>query len=99
MVYEENKIKESIASALKDLDLRPEVIDDAVFHMTDWLSDLKEWNSFCENPGSLSVDEIQDLLMKFLVHVPAHVAAASKLVTGLPVEDIFGVGAISASKE
>jgi len=43
MAYEEDKIKESIASALKDLDLQPEVIDDAVFHMTDWLSDLKEW--------------------------------------------------------
>ena len=99
MAYKENKIKESIASALKDLELQPKVIDDAVFHMTDWLSDLKEWNSFCENPESLSVDEIQDLLMKFLVHVPAHVAAAGKLVTGLPVEDVFGVGAISESKE
>ena len=99
MAYDENKIKESIASALKDLDLQPEVIDDAVFHMTDWLSDLKEWNSFCENPDSLSVDEVQDLLMNFLVHVPAHVAAAGKLVTGLPVEDIFGIGATSESKK
>lgn len=99
MAYDENKIKESIASALRDLDLQPEVIDDAVFHMTDWLSDLKEWSSFCENTESLSIDEIQDLLMKFLVHVPAHVAAAGKLVTGLPVEDIFSVGAVSESKE
>lgn len=98
MAYDEKKIKESIAGALKNLDLQPMVIDDAVFHMTDWLSDLNEWNSFCENPDSLAVDEIQDLLMNFLVHVPAHVAAASKLVTGLPVEDIFGVGAISKNK-
>jgi len=99
MAYEENKIKKSIASALKDLDIQPEAIDDAVFHMTDWLSDLKEWHSFCENPESLSVDELQDLLMNFLVHVPAHMAAAGKLVTGLPVEDTFGVGAIATSKE
>ena len=84
---------------MNDLDLQPEIIDDAVFHMTDWLSDLKEWNAFCENSDSLSVDEIQDLLMNFLVHVPAHVAAADKLVTGLPVEDIFGVGATSESEE
>jgi hypothetical protein len=99
MTYEKNKIKESITNAWKDLDMQPEVIADAVFHMTDWLSDLKEWHSFCENPESLSVDELQDLLMNFLVHVPAHVAAAGKLVTGLPVEDIFGVGATLATKK
>ena len=73
-------------------------IDDAVFHMTDWLEDLNAWHTFCENPGSLSNDELQNLLMEFLVHVPAHVAAAGKLITGLPVEDVFEVGAVSESK-
>lgn len=99
MSYDENKIKESIASALKDSEILPENINDAVFHMTDWLGDLTEWHAFCENPGSLSDDELQDLLMKFLVHVPSHVAAASKLITGFPVEDIFEVGATLAGKE
>jgi len=99
MSYDENKIEKSIASALKDFDMQPEVISDVVFHMTDWLSDLKEWTSFCENPESLSVDELQNLLMNFLVHVPAHVVAAGKLVTGFPVGDVFGVGATLASKK
>lgn len=99
MAYKEEKIRESNTSALMHLDIQPEVVADAVFHMTDWLSDLKEWHSFCENPESLSDDEHQDLLMAFLTHVPAHVAAASKLVTGLAVEDIFGVGATTVSKK
>lgn len=99
MAYEKNKIKESISKALKDLDMQQDVIDDAVFHMTDWLTDLREWHSFCEKPDSLSANELQDLLMKFLVHVPAHVAAAGKLITGLPVEDIFEVGATIARKK
>ena len=37
--------------------------------------------------------------MEFLVHVPAHVAAAGKLITGLPVEDVFNVGAISTGED
>ena len=97
MVYNKNKIKESIGSALKDLDMQPEKIAEAVFHMTDWISDLEEWHSFCDNPESLSNDELQDLLMEFLIHVPNHVAAASKLITEIPVEDIFEVGAIQES--
>ena len=93
MAYDEHKIKESITRALRELDMEPDTINDAAFHMTDWLSDLKDWHSFCDNPEALSSDQLQDLLMSFLVHVPAHVAAASKLITGLPVEDVFGVGA------
>jgi len=99
MIYEENKIKKSLASALEDLGMEPETIADAVFHMTDWLSDLEEWHSFCKNPESLSDDELQDLLMNFLVHVPNHVAAAGKLITDIPVKDIFNVGATVESEE
>ncbi len=99
MAYDENKISEAMLKALNDLELKSEIIDDAIFHMTDWLSDLKEWHSFCENPDSLSSDELQDLLMSFLVHVPAHVAAAGKLITGLPVGDVFEIGATLEGKK
>jgi hypothetical protein len=99
MAYDEHAIKGSITRALSELNMEPDAIDEAAFHMTDWLSDLKEWHSFCDNPESISSDQLQDLLMSFLVHVPAHVAAASKLITGLPVEDVFGVGATSAGKK
>ena len=99
MSYEEDKISKSIVAALQDLDMKPETINDAVFHMTDWLDDLHAWHAFCKKPESLSKDELQDLLMGFLVHVPAHVAAAGKLITGLPVEDVFKVGAISTGED
>ena len=99
MAYDENKIEESIVVALKELDMQPDAIDEAVFHMTDWLGDLKEWHEFCENPESLSSEELQELLMKFLFHVPAHVAAAGKLITGFPVKDVFGVGAVSEGEQ
>ena len=98
MEYETHKIEEALFKAFKSLELDNQSIDDAVFHMTDWLNDLKEWNQFCENPESLDPEALADLAMNFLVHVPAHVAAASKLVTGLPVSDIFGIDATSESK-
>jgi len=63
--------------------------------MTDWLDDLAEYHDFCAHPEKRSPSEIAELLTKFLVHVPNHVADASKLFTGIPVADIFGVGSIT----
>ena len=97
MSYDDGKIAKSLVVALKDLEMQPDQISDAVFHMTDWLSDLAAWHSYCENPELLSVEEIQNLLMNFLVHVPNHVAAAGKIIAGIPVEDIFNVGATTES--
>ena len=85
--------------ALMDFDIQPSEISDAAFHMTDWLNDLEEWSEFCEKPETLSAEQIQDLLMSFLVHVPNHIAAASKLVTGIPVTDVFNVGATEESED
>ncbi|MGB5396832.1 MAG: hypothetical protein WBN96_06755 [Gammaproteobacteria bacterium] len=98
MPYEIRKIEEALVNAFKSLDLDSQETDDAMFHMTDWLSDLDEWNKFCEKPDSLTPEELSELVMGFLVHVPAHVAAASKIVTGLPVTDVFGIGATSEEK-
>jgi hypothetical protein len=67
----------------------------AVFHMTDWLEDLAAYYRFCADPNSMSDADLGAFLSQFLVHVPNHLAAASKLYTGVPVTDIFGVGATS----
>jgi hypothetical protein len=40
----------------------------------------------------LSNDQIVDIVIRFLAHVPNHVAAAKKLVGLGPMEDIFEVG-------
>ena len=68
---------------------------DIAFHMTDWLSDLERWYDYCQAPEALDVDQTTKLLIAFLVHVPNHLAAASKLMTDIPVTDIFEVGATS----
>ena len=99
MKYDEKKIRETIIAALKDSDMQPTEISDAAFHMTDWLGDLEEWTLFCENPDSLSREKVQDLLIGFLIHVPNHIAAASKLVNDIPVTDIFNVGATTESED
>lgn len=67
---------------------------DVAFHMTDWLADLAAFVSFCEEPSRLSSAQVNELLIQFLVHVPNHLAAASKLFVDMPVTDVFGVGAI-----
>ncbi|NEO85751.1 MAG: hypothetical protein F6J87_16090 [Spirulina sp. SIO3F2] len=75
-----------------------ENLRDIAFHMTDWLSDLKEWVKFCQNPAALSDDEVIDVLIGFLCHVPEHVAAAAKLSIDQPVRDIFDIGAVEIMK-
>jgi hypothetical protein len=72
--------------------LSESVARDVAFHMTDWLDDLAAYQHFCAHPEKSSPSEITNLLMAFLLHVPNHVAAASKLFTGIPLIDIFDVG-------
>jgi hypothetical protein len=69
--------------------------DEVAFHMSDWLDDLEAYCRFCAEPGKMSDVEVSRVLTDFLLHVPNHVAAASKLYAGVPVTDIFGVGATS----
>ena len=91
MNYDKEKIEQALRKAYKNLELENSEIDDAIFHMVDWLEDLDKWSQFCKNPASLNSEELGEIVIQFLVHVPAHVAAASKLVTGLPVSDVFEV--------
>ena len=83
------------AVAVREAQLPDSVADDVAFHMTDWLEELDAFCRFCADPNGLTDAEVSELLVDFLVHVPNHVAAAGKLYTGLPVTDIFQVGATS----
>ncbi len=69
--------------------------DDIAFHMIDWYKDLDRLVKLFEDPNAVGSEEIERLLMDFLVHVPNHLAAASKLMLGFGVSDVFKVGAIS----
>jgi len=87
----ENRIREVM---LREAELPEDVADDVAFHMTDWLDDLARFAEFCAEPDKWKDVDIEEMLLAFLVHVPNHVAAAAKLLTGLPVTDVFGVGAV-----
>ena len=69
------------------------------FHMTDWLSELEALVELYGDPAQYDNKKIVQVLMDFLVHVPNHVAAASKLMLDIPVQDVFEVGAPTESEE
>lgn len=93
MNYDIRAIVTSIENAMKDMGLSDEKAHDIAFHMTDWLEDLSTLQDFYNSPDNFSPDEVSEILMGFLIHVPNHVAAASKLMIDIPVTDVFGVGA------
>jgi hypothetical protein len=47
-----------------------------------------------KNPDAFTNDQVFDIVLRFLAHVPNHVAAAKKLAGLGPIEDIFGVGVL-----
>jgi len=61
---------------------------------SDWLDDFLRLYQFYRNPNKYKPEDVEKLLMDYLVHVPNHIAAAAKLMTEIGVSDIFKVGAI-----
>lgn len=96
---DKNAIKSAIEDAicsLKEEEISPR---DVAFHMTGWLVNLERYYDFCLHPEKYSAEEINRILMDFLIHVPNHVAAASRLLTGIPVSDVFGVGVVEVENK
>ena len=84
-------------AALLEAEIGPQAARDAAFHMTDWLEDLSAYVRFCRDPDSYTPEQVNALLLAFLVHAPNHLAAASKLYADFPVSDVFGVGAVAST--
>jgi hypothetical protein len=95
-MFDQKRICSAIVNAAMQLDepLSESVAKEVAFHMTDWLGDLKNLIQFFESPESLTSEELNMLLVMFLIHAPNHLAAAAKLYADAPVADIFSVGAI-----
>ena len=72
-----------------------EKASDFAFHMVDWADDLVELMEIYSHPEDRTDDQISDSLHRILVHIPNHIAAAGKILTDLPVRDIFEVGALN----
>jgi hypothetical protein len=88
-----DSIRMNIEAALAD-DCDEAVRQDIAFHMTDWLPSLEALVRVYQDPVSATEEQIRAALMEFLVHAPAHIAAAAKLLTGSPVTDVFDIGAV-----
>jgi hypothetical protein len=72
---------------------------DISFHMTDWLSDVKELLRVYSDIDNLSDDEIINFVYRFVAHVPNHLNAAMKLSGAGAVRDVFGVNIFEEDKE
>lgn len=97
MSYDVEKMKTKLLETLTEFDFDPKKISEITFHLTDWIDEMERWEQFCSDPDSLNAEELRSLLVEFLYIVPSHLAAASKLLTDLPVADIFNIGATSES--
>ena len=86
--------KERIATAFQRIGLEPMVANDIAFHMTDLEDDLNQILKLYQESEQLKDEEIRRIIIKFLAHVPNHVAAAKKLAGLGPIEDIFNVGVL-----
>jgi hypothetical protein len=94
---EEFELRVRIAAVLmSETALSIEAADEAAFHMTDWLVDLKElvrlylarkWDS----------RRAMDVFYGFFVHAPQHLNAAHLILMGYPVTDPFELGAVKGS--
>ena len=67
---------------------------EAAFHLVDWIDDLREFSSLLLDENKIDPACAQRVILKFLDHVPAHVAAAARIVTDHPVTDVFEIGAV-----
>jgi hypothetical protein len=66
---------------------------DLAFHLSDWRADAAFLLALHLAPERFTAEEVKEGVTQFLVHAPNHVAAAAKL-SGWPVEDVFGIGAL-----
>ena len=68
-----------------------ELTDDALdvaFHLSDWREDAAALLAISLAPEHFTAEEVEDCLVRFLIHVPNHVLAAANLA-GFPPADIF----------
>ena len=88
-------VKKRIAEALSSsLGLEMAEADEVAFHLTDWKHNLDDLVVLYEKADELSDEHIQEIIIRFLAHVPNHIAAAKKLMGLGPIEDVFNVGVL-----
>lgn len=95
--FDRAKLRRNIGAALSnECRLSEEAANEAAFHLTDWREDLRGLTGLYAM-SEWDAKQASELIVSFLQHVPAHVAAAVFIVTGQPVTDIFELGAVQGS--
>lgn len=72
--------KREIERAFRAFSLSEKQAYDLAFHLTDWIDDLRPFVGLLENPTKHSVNQIQEIIIRFLVHAPDHLRTAAELV-------------------
>ena len=88
------EVRARIAEAFSQSMDRSSVANDIAFHMTDWDHNIEDLLRIYKEPRRITDDEIVQIILEFLAHVPNHVAAAKKLAGLGPIEDVFEVGVL-----
>jgi len=89
-------IRKRIANVLSE-DLSEEIADKIAFHLVDWNGDAAFLVALYLWPEKFTDQEISEGIYALIPHVPDHLAAAAKLF-GLPVTDVFEVGALDGQE-
>ena|ERR1700742_146227 len=92
-------VRERITAAFLHSGLAENAAQQIAFHMTDWEEDLEQIQRMYSQVHEISDDELRELIISFLTHVPNHVAAAKKLIGLGPIEDIFEVGVLEEDED
>lgn len=87
-------VRKALVACLAE-ELGDPAVREVAFHLTDWLSELAPFVAFLEAPSSVTKERLGQIVLALVTHAPAHLAAAHKLVVGLPVTDVFEIGAVS----
>jgi hypothetical protein len=86
------QIRKRIAKVLSQ-EYSEEVADKIAFHLVDWNGDAAFLVALYLWPEKFTDEDISKGIYRLIPHVPDHLAAAAKLF-GLPVTDVFEMGAI-----
>jgi hypothetical protein len=89
-----HRVKDLITAAAELCGITDTAAKEIAFHMTDWDDDLERMVRLYKDCENMTPDEALEILLRFLAHVPNHLAAAKKLVGYGPIEDIFKVGVL-----
>lgn len=79
--------KQAIARSFQEWELSEQQRYDLAFHMPDWVKDLEQFVDFLENPGKYSDNQIQEIILGFVIHAPYHLNKAADITIDGPIAD------------